>query len=175
MTKILTYTLMGISLSMDAFSLSLSLGMMSPPKDKVKIIIILVGIFHFLMPLLGNIVGEAIQRVGNINGNRITSLIFLSLALQMILTIKKEEKIDLKIKAILLLAFTVSIDSLSVGLAFGLTNEKKLLASFLFMIISSSFTYMGFFLGKKLYQGLEEKATNLGILIMIGMAIKYLI
>ena len=49
-----------ISLSMDAFSLSLIYGTLNLKPRMQKLMSIMVGIFHFLMPLLGYQIGELI-------------------------------------------------------------------------------------------------------------------
>ena len=56
MKEIVSIILIGISLSMDTFSLSLSLGSLTNLK-RIKIVPLVVGIFHFFMPLLGNLLG----------------------------------------------------------------------------------------------------------------------
>ena len=49
----LIYFFTGIGLSMDAFSLSLSLGTTNPKKSIILKTALIVGLFHFIMPLLG--------------------------------------------------------------------------------------------------------------------------
>ena len=92
----------------------------------------------------------------------------------MLFSKEHEENQELNLKTILLIALTVSIDSLSVGIAFSLTRENILLASLLFMMISAFFTDIGFQLGNRLYQKWKRKATYLGILILLGISIRYL-
>ena len=174
MKKILTYLLIGIGLSMDTFSLSLSLGTNHPSLKNIRRITVMVGIFHFFMPLIGNLIGEKIEQYWQIHTSYVTSLIFFLLALQMFLDRNKEEEnYNLKLGTILLLAFTVSIDSLSVGIAFSLANENIILASSIFMIVSAIFTFLGLSLGEKIRDYLQNKATYIGILLMLGMSLKY--
>ena len=89
---------------------------------------------------------------------------------------KKEDNTKkLKFYIILLIALTVSIDSLSVGLAYSLSNENVFLASSIFMILSMIFTYIGLSIGKKIKDNFPEKANLLGSTIMFIMSIKYLL
>ena len=53
--------LIGICLSMDTFSLSLSLGTFNIVKKKCILFSCLVAMFHFIMPLLGVILGNSIN------------------------------------------------------------------------------------------------------------------
>jgi putative Mn2+ efflux pump MntP len=46
-----------ISLSMDAFSLSLAYGTLDIDKKNIYTLSIIVGIYHFFMPLIGYFVG----------------------------------------------------------------------------------------------------------------------
>jgi len=52
--------MIGVSLSMDTFSISLSLGTFNISKRKTLFLSILVGIMHFFMPLFGTILGTKI-------------------------------------------------------------------------------------------------------------------
>ena len=54
---------------MDTFSLSLSLGSISKTNKYLKVFPFLVGIFHFFMPLFGNILGITIMNTFNIASN----------------------------------------------------------------------------------------------------------
>ena len=53
-----TTLLVGISLSMDAFSLSLIYGTQNIGKKNEIMLTIIVGLFHFFMPLLGLNIGN---------------------------------------------------------------------------------------------------------------------
>ena len=67
---------------MDAFSLSLSLGTTNPNKKTIIKTSLVVGIFHFIMPLLGYFIGNAFKyKITNIN--IITFILFVLLAIEM--------------------------------------------------------------------------------------------
>ena len=69
MKEILNILLIGVALSMDTFSLSLGVGTYNLEKRKSLQLAILVGIMHFIMPLLGNVVGEKIMHFFELNSN----------------------------------------------------------------------------------------------------------
>jgi len=176
MNPILIYFFMGISLSVDAFFLSLSLGMNILTEKKKTLLPILIGIMHFLMPQMGTKIGSFFIKYLTINSNIISSLIFFLLAIEMIWNEKKEQQpLSIHLETLLLLAFAVSIDSLSVGIAFGLNKENSILPSSLFMFESYCFTKLGFLLGRKLKEKHQKIGTIIGISIMILISIKYLI
>lgn len=176
MIKLLIYFFMAISLSMDAFSLSLSLGVQSPSLKEIKKTSLIIGLFHFIMPIIGSVLGLFIKHLYRINNiNLFSSLIFLFLAIEMYLDRNKEESIiKWNLLTILTIALTVSIDSLSVGFIYSINQESIVLASTFFMIISMMFTYIGLRLGKRIKEKYQDKACNIGIIIMLSMAFKYL-
>ena len=79
----LIYFFMGIGLSMDAFSLSLSLGTTNPSKKNIIKTSLTVSIFHFIMPILGYLLGfylkNTIPKV-----NYLTFILFIILLLSSI-------------------------------------------------------------------------------------------
>ena len=170
----LIYFFTGIGLSMDAFSLSLSLGTTNPTRITIIKTSLIVGLFHFLMPLLGYFIGYSFQyRIPNIN--ILTFILFLILSIEMYKS-KDEEKTNiLNNLTILLIAFSVSIDSFTVGIAFGLNNEFILISSIIFSITSTIFTYLGLTLGKKLKTKYKTTSTYIGIILLLIVALKYLI
>lgn len=176
MLQALIYFFIGISLSMDTFSLSLSIGTTSPSKKQIIKTSLVVGAFHFIMPLLGSIIGNLVSANFYQKTNYITFTIFLLLAIQMYINKNEEEpKEFLNIFSILLFALSVSMDSFSVGIAFGITKESIIMSGLTFSVVSAFFTYLGLKLGKSLSQKYKEKTVYLGILLMLFIAFKYLL
>ena len=150
MKELVSILLIGISLSMDTFSLSLSLGTLNEYKKRLRILPFLVGILHFFMPLFGNILGSNIIMLLSLTTNKILCFILIFLAFNIAYYFFKEEEtnFNLSIIGILLLALSVSIDSFSVGLGIRAITNKYYLASLIFAICSSSFTYLGLTIGR---------------------------
>lgn len=170
----LIYFFTGIGLSMDAFSLSLSLGITNPSNKTIIKTSIIVGVFHFIMPILGYLIGNTFRyKINSIN--ILTFLLFVVLSLEMYKNREKEEKSILNNLTIILIALSVSIDSLTVGIALGLNNEFIYVASTLFSIISFIFTYLGLYLGKKLKQKYKKTSIYIGIILLLIVAFKYLL
>ena len=67
--NIILIFIIAISLSMDAFSLSLAYGTISMSKKEINVLSIIVGIYHFFMPILGMLIGSFVFNVLNINQN----------------------------------------------------------------------------------------------------------
>lgn len=175
MTEILNIWLIGIALSMDTFSLSLGIGTYNLPKKKCLTLSILVGIMHFIMPLLGNIVGDKIMNFFEINSNLFLGCILIFIAVNLLIDmVKKEEdeaSIDFSLIGMFLFAFGVSIDAFSTGLALSAITKNKLLAMILFSVTSFFFTKLGLNIGKFVSEKLGKKASILGFLLLIGLGI----
>ena len=180
MFHLLSIILLAISLSMDAFSLSLVIGTLNYSRLTIIKIGLTVGVFHFIMPLLGDKIGESLLKLLPIKSYTLAGMIFMILAIQMLIsTIKESESKEIKplssYISILLFALTVSIDSFSIGISFSVVASHHLLASTVFMILSTVFTISGLVLGKKIKKQFGKYATITGSIILFILAIKYII
>ena len=160
MSSIFFYIFMAVGLSMDAFSLAIVYGTNGMKKQRILLLSVIVGIFHFVMPNLSGLLGK----------------LFLILAIEMIFSFKEEDtkyKLDSWVE-LLLFGFAVSIDSFTVGLALSLENENLILAGMIFSIISAIFTFLGLLLGKLLSEKVGSISKIIGIIILFVFSIKYL-
>lgn len=170
MSSFFTILLIGISLSMDAFSLSLAYGI-SGISHKQKIILsIIVGIYHFIMPLIGYNFGNLITKISILNNNFVASLILIIIGLELIIS---KEKVDINITFIGLLLFglSVSIDSLTVGISLHAITNNLIIAPTIFSITSLIFTYIGLKLGNIIGSKIGNYSKKIGGLTLIIIAI----
>jgi len=162
----------GLALSMDAFSVALSLGTNERFNTKKALFPIIVGVFHFVMPLIGNLLGDEILNIININPKIIVSIIFFYLAIVMYLDNKKEKTYQIEsIISIFLLAFSVSLDSFSVGIGLSGITKYHFLSFLIFTLCSGSITYLGLIVGKYSTKYLKDKSIIFGTLILLILAI----
>ena len=173
--NIILIFLIAVSLSMDAFSLSLAYGTINLNKKEIKILSIIVGIYHFFMPILGMFVGSYITKFIHIGEDLIILIIFGLIGINMILESRKQqENIKyMKLGEIILFGFAVSIDSFSVGIGLNNISHNFILCSSIFSITSFMFTYIGLKLGKKLNQLIGRLATLIGGISLILFGILY--
>ena len=158
--------IIAITLSLDAFSLALAYGTLG--KNNNLLLSVIVGIYHFIMPLLGNMIGEELQII--------VFIILLIIGIQMILESNKKENIDLtNYKQYFLFGFAVSVDSFSVGTCLNVITNKIYIGSILFSIFSAIFTYFGLILGNKINKHLGKKSTLYGGIFLIIISIIYLL
>lgn len=162
-----------VALSMDAFSLAIGYGMFKMRRNNIIILSLIVGLFHFFMPILGSFVGVSIFKSISWGANVVAGLIFLIISIQMFFSIYKSE--DIKslngLFSMILFAFSVSIDSFSVGIGIKALSDNLFLCSIVFSIISSLFTFCGLSLGCYLNRKIGDYATIFGSLLLFCMSI----
>ena len=176
MQEIYIIILIAIALSMDTFSVALSLGTANIKIKKAIILSITVGIFHFIMPLIGMKIGKNILVLLPFDHEYFLGIIFLVLSMKMIydLFIEKKESINLNILGIIVFSLTVSFDAFTTGLGLIAITNNILLSISIFMIISYLFTIFGILIGKYVNKKIGKLSSILGIIILIIMGL-YLI
>lgn len=175
MSDNLIYFFMAIGLSMDAFSLSLAYGTTKINVRKKIILSLTVGIFHYIMPNLGALLGTELLLNYIAKANYLVGIIFLILAIEMFISRNDEKKGSItNLLSIIIFAFTVSIDSFSVGIALSLTSKTIITACLIFALTSMSFTFLGINIGHKIAIKFEKKSEYIGIIILLLLGLKYL-
>lgn len=121
------------------------------------------------MPLLGNYIGISLFDYTSIKPRIILFLIFLFLSIDMFIhffetTTKKR---NLNLLGMLFFAFSVSFDSFSVGLGISYLYSNILLCVSTFCLVSTSFTILGFILGRTLSEKLGKYAFLIGSIILL--------
>ncbi len=171
--NIILIFIIAVSLSMDAFSLSLAYGTISMSKKEIRLLSIIVGIYHFFMPILGMLIGKFIFNIMHISGDLIVLIIFSFIGINMVIeSLKKEEKVKkMKLGEMILFGLAVSIDSFSLGIGINNISDNFIMCSSIFSITSFMFTYIGLKLGNKLNQLIGKIATIVGgvVLMLFGI------
>lgn len=174
--NILTLILIAVSLSMDAFSLSLLYGTEGIKKKDKILLSIIVGIYHFIMPLTGLSIGLFITRKIILNTNILVGIILSLISVEMIISSCKnqEDKFLLSILGYILFGLSVSIDSLTTGIGLPAITNNYFLASSIFSVISFIFTFLGLNLGNVLNQKYGKLSTIIGGTILLILGIIYI-
>lgn len=175
MNTFFTTLLVGISLSMDAFSLALIYGTQGMSKKDELFLSIIVGLFHFFMPLIGFNLGNFLYNYFIFNFNLVVGIIFTIIGIEMIVSGVKEEEVNilLSIWGFLMFGLSVSIDSLTTGIGLKVINDNYLEVSSIFMLCSGIFTYFGLKFGNKLNDKFGKYSTIGGGGMLIILAIYY--
>lgn len=170
-----TTLIVGISLSMDAFSLALVYGTQNITFRNKVILSVIVGLYHFFMPLLGLLFGGVITKYLIVNVSILVSFIFIVIGIEMIISNVKEKdnKVIISLIGFLVFGFSVSIDSFTTGIGLNVINSNYLEVSLIFSIVSGSFTYFGLILGNRLKFYFGRLAASVGGIILIMLGIYY--
>ena len=172
--EIVSLLLIGIGLSMDAFSLSLGIGTYLRSNKKIIFLASSIGIFHFIMPIIGNILGNRIIIFLDIEASYILGIILIIIAIKMLIDSIKDEEVSLDLKYISLffLALIVSVDSFITGLGLSAITANIVLGSLIFSICAFTISYLGLKLGEYSRVILGRYANYLGITILFILGIK---
>lgn len=173
--SLLMVFIVAVSLSMDAFSLALIYGTLSFSKKMIYRTSIMVGLFHFFMPLCGFLCGNLLSTFFSFQADLLVGIIFIILSIQMMVSIFRQEEVDIlsTFLSYLLFSFTVSIDSFSVGIGMGSLGSPIFLSCIIFSVVSFLFTFIGLLFGKHLASKFGRYSTILGSVVLFWLGIFY--
>jgi len=138
----------------------------------------LVGIFHFIMPLIGYLFGNTFAHFIEKISHWIAFFILAFIGINMIKESEKEVQLFkvLTIKEISILAIATSIDALAVGITFAFLKINILLACFTILITTCILSILGAKFGstiiKKIIHINEKSMSKFGGIILILMGLK---
>lgn len=174
--EMITLLLMAIALGMDAFSVGLAVGMQDIRLKRILWIGMVVGFFHMLMPFIGLSLGSLLSgKIENIAGLAAGSLL-CAIGIQMIIQsfIKKETSIINPVGiGLLVFAFSVSLDSFSIGISLGLSGVATILAIFMFGAVSTFLTWIALLIGRRAHHLLGKYSEIFGGLVLIYFGINH--
>ncbi len=157
---------------MDAFFLSLAYGSLNLKKNIMVVLSLIVGLYHFFMPIFGISFGRLLR----INNNYIVSIIFFIIGGNMMLDIfKKKEIKPISFMYMILFGFSVSLDSFTIGVGLSKLMKFTILCPLIFAITSSIFTYFGLILGKKINELIGNIAVIIGGFTIIALGVYYIV
>ena len=172
MSSFFTILIIGISLSMDAFSLALIYGIQGMSKYEKIYLSLIVGIYHFIMPLIGLTFGTILSNINLISIDIIAMLILIYIGFDLIISNqKKEERLEISKIGFIIFGLSVSIDSLTVGIGLKAITNNFFLSSITFSLTSLIFTYLGLTLGNIIGSKIGSYSKILGGIILIIIAI----
>ncbi len=163
--------LIAIGLSMDTFSLSLAISLTNKFNNNTRLSI-LVGIYHFIMPIIGYFLGKRLYFLIHFNYSHLLGIILILIALNIILERNKINIVKDSFWGLNFFALTVSIDALSVGIGL---KEIFFYYSLIFAITSFLFTYFGLKFGKEISKKIKHYPELIGIVLLLIIGVYNLI
>ncbi len=188
-TRLFTYILTAVGLSMDAFAVSIS-GGICVPKLKFRHGLraaLFFGFFQFLMPLAGFAAGSSFRGLIGRFDHWIAFGLLGFVGFRMIregLAIRSENACDeeelrsrniLDLGTLTLLAIATSIDALAVGLSYSILGQPILIPAVIIGVLTFAVCLAGCEFGKRLGTAFERWAEIAGGAVLIGIGLKILL
>jgi manganese efflux pump family protein len=169
----LPLALMAVARGMDAFSVSLGMGMLDIRLRKIASIGILIGVFHMIMPFIGMLLGNILSHQFGAFAVTLGGILLIFLGIQMFFHSFSNDKNTNMVNGIGLLffAFTVSLDSFSVGLSLGMFGFNTIVALLLFGGATTLLTWLGFLFARKVSIIFGSYSEILGGAILCGFGL----
>jgi manganese efflux pump family protein len=168
--------LISLGLGFDAFSVALASGAQGFTPRRVFRLSWHFGLFQFMMPMIGWLLGSLISKYISHWGQWIVFALLAFIGLRMFwegLKPAPERVPDLsKGWHLVTLSIGTSVDALAVGFGFGLLKTPIIMPAIIIGVICAAMTIIGLYLGVKLYQKLGHRTLILGGIILIGIGIK---
>jgi len=176
--------LVALGLSTDSFAVSLSNGL-SMEKINIRnafIIATFFGLFHGFMPLLGWILGKGVSCYILGYDCWLVFVIILFIGIKMIYDAltknMKNETVSIKLgslKAIIVLSFLTSIDTLAFGMKFSCQHMCIIYPVLVLGVMTFVLSFLGVCIGKRLGKLLGRKIEAFGGLILVMVAFEFLL
>ena len=173
--------LISIGLAMDAFGVSIGKGLSMPVGENGRKVTLafLFGLFQFLMPVMGWLIGRQFIDVISEWDHWIIFGLLGYLGIAMIregLSDEDDEDDDkqfLGVWEMMMLSVATSLDAMAVGLTFAFMPINVWEASTMIGVITFGISLIGVYLGKFMGQFVGKYADILGVVILIGTKILY--
>lgn len=167
---------LAVALGLDAFSVCLGIGLQPLRLKKIFIIGLWIGTFHIFMPLLGLWVGTFLVDWAANFTELISGLLLFGLGIHMIIYTFAEDyghqrRLIVDGTALIMLAFSVSLDSFPVGISLGMSGIATMLTLLLFGMVTTVMVWTSLIIGKKIQSNYGRSFEWLGgfILCLLGL------
>lgn len=176
----LSYVLLGVSLSMDAFAISVSYGVSLPDMRKRQAVVIALyfGGFQAGMTLLGWLLGTTVSAYISAVDHWVAFGLLAFIGIKMIVDAVKSGKEEqkptvLSHKLLLTMSIATSIDALAVGISLAIVAASIAAGAAIIGVTTFLISFAGATFGKRLGVAFGSKATIVGgvVLVLIGLKI----
>lgn len=177
--QFITLSVIAIALGMDAFSLGLGLGMRKPTRSRALLISSCIAIFHVFMPLFGIWIGQYLSLYFHHIAVIIGGALLCLLGIQMFWSSIQDREDDLRfsdrtIIGIILIAFSVSLDSLSAGLSLGFFATDPVLTIVLCGLAGGIMSWFGLYFGSLMGSWIGKYGEVFGGFVLITLGIQFI-
>ncbi|MFC6334960.1 manganese efflux pump MntP family protein [Paenibacillus septentrionalis] len=177
--QLMTITMIALALGFDAFSLGIGIGLRGIRYLHILKLSVVIGLFHILMPIGGMLTGKMMSVVLGEWATVAAGVLLILLGLHMIVNSLKEEETQLfdhrTFWGLMLLAFSVSVDSFSVGITLGMFQLPLWITVLLFGCFGALMAMLGLTVGKRVSHSLGEYGETLGGVILVVFGIYFIV
>ena len=178
-----TILALAVGLAMDAFAVAITVGGVLPRLSFRPVFRLAwhFGLFQFLMPIVGWLIGAILYGAVSAYGYLIVFGLLVLIGGKMIYEsfrlgdIERGRNDPTRGWSLMALAIATSIDALAVGLSVAMMATEILLACVAIGLVAGAFTICGMYIGGRLGRRLGSKMELLGGLVLIGIGIKVLL
>jgi putative Mn2+ efflux pump MntP len=175
--------LVGIGVSMDAFTVALVKGLCSKDsRTRISLIIGLsFGFFQGFMIWLGYSVGRGFNQYIVDYDHWISFILLSVIGVKMMLDGLKSDSINceieprLSLRTLLYISFATSVDALAVGVSFSFQDQSIVRTSLIIGFITFILSSIGVLIGKRSALWLDHKAEIFGGLVLVFMGLRILL
>ena len=172
--NIIEIILIGLSLSMDAFTISICISIENNYYKTGLITAVFFSIFQFIMPILGFYLGNTISNKIINYHSYFSSILLIIIGILLI----KEEKIsdvnNIDYKELTILSIATSIDAFVTGISFSFIKTNIFTSSFIIGLITFILCIIGYFIGNLFNKKAHQYANIIGGITLIIIGIKLL-
>lgn len=185
--NIITMLLLSITVAIDAFTVSISSATSlnsRRPWGYALLAAIFFGLFQLFMPLIGGLVGEALNTIINSIGQLLAVIMLLFFGGKMIFeglnsSCEAQNSTIFTISTLFLVAFATSIDAFAIGTSIILSGygflQTLLPTAILMGLVTALMSFCGVFIGQFLVKFWGKRLEIFGGVVLILLAIKILI
>ncbi len=174
--------IIALGLAADAFAVSVAMGSSGIAPDKRSSIRLSfhLGLFQFLMPILGWFVGKNIALLIEQYDHWVAFLILSGIGIKMIIESKKEEGVKqvynfTKGWAMVLISLATSIDALATGFSLAFLKIKIFYPAVFIGVITFMLSFLGYRTGSKIKTKLGSNIELIGGILLFCIGLKILI
>lgn len=176
--QLLTILVMAVALGMDAFSLGIGIGMRGVRLRDIAKLSAIIALFHVLMPLAGMAAGEYVSTLLGGVATSAAGALLLLLGGHMVYSSLRGEAVDSfdhrTAWGMLVFAFSVSVDSFSVGVSLGMFSAHRLFTVLMFGLFGGTMSVLGLLLGRKVSRSLGGYGEAFGGVILFAFGLLFI-
>lgn len=178
--QLLAIMMLAVAIGFDAFSLGIGIGMRGFKFRQMLSLSVIIGMLHVLFPIIGIYTGKLMSDAFGMLANYIAGGVLIYLGINMILHAFKDNEQESTVRGLTLfsmlaIAFSVSVDSFSVGLSLGLITHHPWITVLMFGIAGLIMSMAGLLLGKSVRHSIGEYGEALGGVVLTVFGVYFII